>query len=134
MVGSRVWLTLTVTEPCGRELDGVGEEVEEDLAEADAIGVDFFGEAVGVVEGEGEGFFDGAGAEEVDGLLGDLRGGDGRRTCDGDFADFGAGEVEQVIDEGEEVAGVFLEDVEVFDAVVGGMASSAGGRRSRGCW
>ena len=95
------------------ELDGVAQEVEENLAESDDIRVDGFGEFVGDVEVEREGFFLGAGAELFDGLPGDFARAD-EILGDTGVAHFRAGKIQDIVDEAQEVLGVVPDDIEEF--------------------
>ncbi len=83
------------------ELDGVADEVDEDLAEAEFVGGDEEGVVGESGEGEADAFFDGAGAEEAFDFL-ELSGeGDGGEA-DIDFAGFDFGEVENFVEEAKE--------------------------------
>ncbi len=102
------------------EFDGVADEVDEDLFEAHIVGNDVFWD--GVLEGgdESDAFFVGADFQQVVNGSESLCGGNGFEL-DVEFVGVHFGEVEDIIEEGEEVAAValdglggFLDDFGIF--------------------
>jgi hypothetical protein len=83
------------------ELDGVADEVAEDLADAAVVAVDEGGQAGGDLGVDGEAGFSGAGAEEGADLVQAVAQGEGG-VLDLDLAGFDLGEIEDVADEGFE--------------------------------
>jgi hypothetical protein len=86
----------------GCEFDGVGEEVDEDLAEACGVGEDAVGDGAFEGAGEGDTFLEGTGADEGVDFDEEIW----EAAFDGfemEAAGFDFGEVEDVGDEGEEV-------------------------------
>lgn len=100
-----------------RELDGVEDEVEEDLSEADGVGVHGFGDGAIAGDGEVEVVGQGFGGGDLPDLHHDAMGGT-RGDVDGDAAAHKAGHIEGVVDEAEDVVGAGL------DALEGGFARS----------
>ena len=99
------------------EVEGVAEEVGDDLAEAGGVADEGLGDVGGDVEGEAEFFGLGVESHGLDeGLELGARGeGDG---FEGEFAGLEFGGVEDVVEEAEEVEGAFMGDFGVV-AVVG---------------
>ena len=100
------------------ELDGVGEEIDENLAEAGDVADDGFGRAGGEGGADRDFLFGGAGDEEADGR-GDACGERERDGLKGELAGRDFGEVEDVVDDGEEVFAAGLDDIDAV-ALLGG--------------
>ena len=101
------------------EFDGVAEEVGKDLADAGGVGVEGFGDGAFVFDGEAEVFAGDAFTDEA-GRFGDELGGVVVDAVDGHFVGFDLGEVEDVVDEGDEVSAVAADGLDEGLALVGG--------------
>ncbi len=108
----------------GSELDGVGEEVVNDLAEAGWIAVGPGGAGGGEVDGEAESLFVGADREEA--VRGGKHGGDGEGGAfEVEFTGVEFGEIEDVVEKAEEIVSGLSGGGETFGG--NGVFCGAGG-------